>query len=112
MTSARASIPFHFVQCSNSFNPFCVVCRRNALVHTMKRALLSIAVILAVAASLFVEQGDAIFRASRETIKKLQREVPVRNGSPFCYNAGKALHANVSDQFWDFHLGLSRFFVF
>ena len=54
----------------------------------MKTVLLSVVVILVVAGA-FVEQSDAIFRAGKEQIKKIQREVPLRNGDKFCYSTGK-----------------------
>ena len=54
----------------------------------MNRALLSVLVIILVTGS-FLEQSDAIFRAAKNQIKKLQREVPVRRREgPFCYSAG------------------------
>lgn len=53
----------------------------------MNRALLSVLVIILVTGS-FLEQSDAIFRAAKNQIKKLQREVPVRRREgPFCYSA-------------------------
>lgn len=54
----------------------------------MKRALVSVMVILVLAGA-FIEQSDAIFRSGKEQIKKLQREVPLRNKDQFCYSTGK-----------------------
>ena len=54
----------------------------------MKRALVSVIVILVLAGA-FIAQSDAIFRSGKEQIKKLQREVPLRNKDQFCYSTGK-----------------------
>ena len=60
----------------------------------MNKALAAILVIVLVAGA-FVEEGDAVLRAGRDRIEKMQRaleeqrEAPVRRGTPLCYNGGK-----------------------
>ena len=54
----------------------------------MKRALVLVMVILVLVVG-FVEKSDGIFRAGKEQIKKLQREIPLRNKDRFCYSTGK-----------------------
>ena len=56
----------------------------------MNKAFATVLVIVAFV-TVLAEQSDAIFRASKDQTKKLQREVPVRNaqkGGPVCSNAG------------------------
>ena len=62
----------------------------------MNKALVAILVIVLVAGVL-VKEGDAVLRAGRDRIEKMQRameeqrEVPARRETPLCYNGGKEL---------------------